>query len=155
MQLWILAIKLSMTYLNERYSKYMYNWQRSSDEAKHRREFKLTITIFMQLSFNELHLTTRITSPIHFLLYLKNGKSNQHEIFTIAKSFSDTNNHVKTREKHFVVFTAFIRIWDYPQFQKLQKQNKTQNNNSNNNKPTNKLQNTLNTIPTYNCINRL
>ena len=32
-------------------------------------------------------------------------KSIQHEIFTIVKSFSETNNHVKVIEKYFVVFT--------------------------------------------------
>ena len=68
-----------------------------------------------------VHLTTLITSPITFVLYFKNGKSIQHEIFTIAKSFSETNNHVKMIGKYFVIFTAYIRIWDYPQFQKLQK----------------------------------
>ena len=59
-----------------------------------------------------IHFTTLITSPINFLLYFKNGKSNQHEIFTIAiaKSFSETNNHVRMIEKYFVFFTAYVRI---------------------------------------------
>ena len=74
-----------------------------------------------------LHLTTFITSPINILLYFKNRKSNQHEIFTIAKSFNETNNHVKLIEKYFVVFTAFVRIWVYPQFQKLQNNNTSKN----------------------------
>ena len=57
-----------------------------------------------------LRLTTIITSPINFVLYFKNGKSIQHEIFTIAKSFNETNNHVKRIDKYFVVFTAYIRF---------------------------------------------
>ena len=28
-------------------------------------------------------------------------------------------------DKYFVVFKAYIRIWDYPQFQKLQKHKQT------------------------------
>ena len=44
---------------------------------------------FLEICFNIL-LTTLITSPINFLLYFKNGKSIQHEIFTIAKSFNET-----------------------------------------------------------------
>ena len=34
----------------------------------------------------------------NFFLYFKNGKSNQHEIFTIAKSLDETNNYVKIIE---------------------------------------------------------
>ena len=59
-------------------------------------------------SSTSLHLTTRITSPINYLLYFKIGKSNQYEIFTIAKSFNETNNHVKYYVH--VVFRAFVRI---------------------------------------------
>ena len=94
-----------------------------------------------------MHLTTLITSQINFLLYFKNGKNIQHKIFTIAKSFNETNNHVKIIEKHFEVFTEYVRICDYPQFQKLQKTNKKQ-------QQTNKLQNMLNIVPTFNWINR-
>ena len=57
-----------------------------------------------------IHLTTLITSPINFLLYLKNGNSIQHEFFTIAKLFNETNSHVQMIEKYFVVFMAYVRI---------------------------------------------
>ena len=46
-----------------------------------------------------IHLTKLITSPINIMLYFGNGQSNQHEIFTIAKSFTETNNHAKMIEK--------------------------------------------------------
>ena len=43
--------------------------------------------------FNDTYNVT-----IKFLLYFKNGKGIQHEIFTIAKSFNETTNHVKMIE---------------------------------------------------------
>ena len=63
-------------------------------------------------------------SPINFLLCFKNGKSIQYEILTIATSFNDINNHAKMMASYFVVFTPYVRILDYPQFQKLQKKKK-------------------------------
>ena len=59
---------------------------------------------------SSVHLTTLITSPIKFWLYCKNGEIIQHENFTIAKSFHETNNHVKMIAKYLVVFTAYVRI---------------------------------------------
>ena len=56
-------------------------------------------------------------------------------------------------EKYFVVFTAFFRIWDYPQFQKLQKKNN--NKKKKKKKKKKKQQNVLNIFPTFNWINRL
>ena len=53
----------------------------------------------MTIQYNCLHLTTLLTSPSNFLLYFKIGKSIKHEIFTYAKSFYETNNHVKSIEK--------------------------------------------------------
>ena len=37
----------------------------------------------------------------------QNGKRNQDEIFTIAKSFNETNIHVKIIDKYFVYCTTF------------------------------------------------
>ena len=41
---------------------------------------------------------------------LQKRESIQHENFTIAKSFHETNNHVKMIAKYLVVFTAYARI---------------------------------------------
>ena len=61
---------------------------------------------------------------MNLLLYFKNGKSIQYDFFTIATLFNETNNHVQMIEKYFVVLTAYIKIWNYPQFQKLKKKKK-------------------------------
>ena len=50
-------------------------------------------TIYEYLNIHLINDTYNVTDTL--LLYFKNGKSNQHNIFTIATSFSDTNNHVK------------------------------------------------------------
>ena len=78
------------------------------------------LIVFSQSAINEhgckvlwiIYLTTLIMSQINFLLYMyfKNGKSMKHEIFTIAKSFNETNNYVKMIAKYYVVFTAYVRI---------------------------------------------
>ena len=73
---------------------------------------KLSYIYYSKLLWiTNLHLTTLITSPINFVLYFKNWKSIQHEILTIAKSFIETNNHVKMIDKYFVAFkSAYIRL---------------------------------------------
>ena len=62
----------------------------------------------MNKYINTLNDTYNITDKL--FAYLKNGKSNQHEIFIIAKAFTETSGDVKLIEKYFIVFTAFVKI---------------------------------------------
>ena len=68
-----------------------------------------------------IYLTTLLTSPIVFLLFFKNGKSNWIELFTICSKFNDTSTDVKLVESDSQAFSILFRIWDNPQFQKSQK----------------------------------
>ena len=56
-----------------------------------------------------LNDTYNVTNKL-FAIFQKTGKAINMENFTIAKSFNETNIHVKIIDKYFVYSTAFVRI---------------------------------------------
>ena len=63
----------------------------------------------VQSLFN-LYLTTLPTSPIVFLLYFKNGLSNQIQLLTIDSTFHDTRTDVKLIENYSELCSILAKI---------------------------------------------
>ena len=55
-----------------------------------------------------IYLTTLLTSPIVFFLYLKNDQSNYFGIFTIDSGFNDTSTKVNLVKSDSQVFSVLV-----------------------------------------------
>ena len=58
----------------------------------------------------EIYLTTLPTSPIVFLLYFKNGYSNQIQLLTIDSTFHGRRTDVKFIENDSELFSILAKI---------------------------------------------
>ena len=87
------------------------SWGQMFDVNRKPLSLRPFVASFQQISLNSdftLNATYNVTDN-RFAIFQKREKHSTSN-FHLAKSFNETNNHVKITEKYFVVFTKYVRI---------------------------------------------